>query len=170
MMKCEQVEYLLPALVEGGINGPEEERVREHVSECAHCRDALASYEELETALLARSEEVPPAADFARAVFVQARPSRLRGFLHAALSYPAMASVGFVLFGVFLFVRRDVTSAIVTGATRLLEKLSLASSQVGGAYSQVDGLDVMWVGGVYLALTLTILTAISMMVYRFVKS
>jgi len=77
-MDCDRIEKLLSRYCEGDL--PEAERIEaaDHISRCDRCREAHAAFMALETALIARRDEVPVPTAMADAVLAKLAAGRRR--------------------------------------------------------------------------------------------
>lgn len=178
-MSCEKFEDLLPLYVDGELAGGERRRVDEHLAACELCRESLAFYRELETALVSRRDLRPSPARAAAAVTARFGLRRRWRPLDAWIGVPAVASAGFILLGVVLFVYRGPVSVFFTGvAERILglfgEQFSTGLSRAVEAWTrgigQIAGLGNEWVLlSIYAGLFALIMLTGSWMVLKFVR-
>ncbi len=171
-MTCDKFEDLLPFYAEGDIADDDRLRVDEHLKGCASCRESLAFFEDLETALVSRSEIRPPARRTAAAVTERlGLDTRRRWYSISWAGAPALAGIALALVGVLLlFVRLPIpempsltNSDFFLWFTALIEKWTLETAQLG------SGGDEWVLLTVYSTLFAMILFSGSWMVLRFVR-
>lgn len=171
-MTCDKFEDLLPFYAEGDIGDDDRLRVDEHLKGCASCRESLAFFEDLETALISRSEIRPPARRTVAEVTERlGLGSRRRWYSVSWAGVPALAGFALALVGVILlFVRIPIpempafaNNDLFLGFTALVEKWTLEAAQLG------SGGDEWVLLTVYSTLFAMILFAGSWMVLRFVR-
>jgi anti-sigma factor RsiW len=170
-MSCEHFEELLPAYAEGELEGDEKRRVDEHLGGCDTCRQSLAFFTQLESALTHRRELRPSASKAATRVVTRIGLKRRRAFLPSLGVVPASISSGLVALGILWLFFGDVFNSALTGlseaelATRftmVMEKWSLTLGNLTGDSTLILSLVT---GG----LTALILLTGSWMVLRFVR-
>jgi anti-sigma factor RsiW len=172
-MKCERIENLLPAFVEGDLAPVDESAVHAHLADCERCRESLAAYRALEDALVMRRDEVPPADAFLRGVFAPAVSTNLhraRTLMDALFSFPALASFACLVVGWLAFAYSDVV-------TRSLNWLVGESSLLGrfghwttASLTTLTGGDMIVIVAAYTIVTLLILGSGALMTLHYVHS
>lgn len=121
-MNCQNIESLLAAFAGGDLGETETAEVRTHVDTCDACRESLAAYKGLESALSMRRSFVPPVERFIPNIALGvtqtvangvAAYTRARKWLDRLVSVPAIATIGFLMTGLAAFFYRDkIVSAI----------------------------------------------------------
>jgi predicted anti-sigma-YlaC factor YlaD len=178
-MSCEKFEDLFPLYLEGELAGEERRRVDEHVASCPSCRESLAFYGELETALVSRRDLRPSPARAAAAVTARLGLRRRWTLLDAWVGVPAVASAGFILLGLVLFVFRGPVTVFFTGVAEHIlglfgEQFSTGLSRAVEAWTsgigRIAGLGNEWVLlSIYAGLFALIMLTGSWMVLKFVR-
>ncbi|MEE9269484.1 MAG: zf-HC2 domain-containing protein [Candidatus Krumholzibacteria bacterium] len=186
-MKCDQIELLFPAYVEGDLSASETARVEDHVRSCPVCDESLAEYRKLEGLLLERRESRPPAALTARRVVRRlglVRRRRPAGVLAviprmvAALSgLPGIISGSLIGAGILLlFVGDAARSSVSQFGAEFLKRMPVAVDQLLLAIDRLTrSLDTStggqeWVPlAGYLGVFLVVASMGSWMVLRFVR-
>lgn len=170
-MTCDKFKDLLPFYAEGDISDDDRLKVDDHLKGCASCREALSFFENLETALVSRSEIRPSARRTATAVTERLGLKPRRRFAVSWTGVPALAGFALALVGVILlFVRIPVPDLSAFGSsdfslrlTALVEKWSLEMAQLGSGGNELVLLSV------YSGLFALIMLTGSWMVLRFVR-
>jgi len=178
-MSCDAFEDLLPLYVEGELAGDERRRVDEHLAVCESCRESLAFYRELETALVSRESLRPSPAQTAAVVTARLGLRKRWRPLDAYVGVPTMASAGFILLGIVLFVFRGAAARFFTDVAGKTvgrpgpEFSSDVTRAVEGwtrGIGQIAGLGNEWVLlSVYAGILALVLLTGSWMVLKFVR-
>ncbi len=114
-MKCQHIEELLPAYTSGDLSQEERTTVRAHLDGCEACAASLAMYAELEQSLLQRRQERPSSRAAARQVAEHVGFTAAPGFVRALFTWPALASLALIVFGVTLLFRSDLLAGLTGG-------------------------------------------------------
>jgi len=167
-MNCERIETMLPAFVERDLAGEDAAVVSMHLETCASCREALAVFVSLETALVARRDEVPALDGYLPAIAV-ARERRLwiRG-IRLVTSVPGVAIV-LVMWATFLvshYSNRIESNAAVKTS---LERLTAFSKRGLDAMVAAAGGDAWTLTAVYGALAIGVIVSAGALTMRLVR-
>ena len=171
--RCERIEALLPALVDGSLTGDDAAMVTSHVDSCAACRESLAAFAVLEQSLVSRRAEVPPVDSFlpdlaAARVPAAHRHSPVLTVFRAAMSLPGI-SILLVMWGTMfaLSFRTNLANDIsrYSSLDRWRALTTLATQQL----TNVTGDNVWVLTAVYLTLTLAILGSMGAMTLRYIR-
>jgi anti-sigma factor RsiW len=181
-MNRERIEAMFSAYAAGELAAAERAEVEAALASSPALRESLAAFEALETALVSRREQVPPAEGFLRGVFAGARAAaparravrtRLRRWLDAATSLPAMTVYACLATAIAAFVYRDALASLVTRLEAPSEMPPLpavpdASGIVNHIVAAAGG--EMWVlTVVYAGVTALIVLSLSLVTMRFVR-
>jgi len=172
-MNCKDCENLLPLYHEGELDGEDRRRVDAHVADCADCRESLAFFAELESALSERGALRPhPTRTAARVIDrlgLGPRPSVLRSLV----SVPGLVSLALVVVGLFLLVVKNPFIELPATLSRIGDGFSFGLSPKLAALmndlSQVSGGGEYMLIAVYLGVFALIMSLGSWMVLRFVR-
>ena len=169
-MSCEKFADVLPLYAEGELASEERHRVDEHVASCETCREALAFYQELETSLTSLRDLQPSPVRTAALVTERLGLHRRWNLRGAFAGTPALASAGFIVLGVVLYVFRGTVAEFFArmaagasiGYSRAVMDWTQGSVRLSGSHEWVL---LSIVAGVF---ALVMLVG-SWMVLRFVK-
>ncbi len=178
-MSCDAFDDLLPLYAEGELGADERKRVDEHVAACASCRESLSFYRELESSLVSRESLRPSPAKAAAAVTARLGLRKRSRTLDAHVGVPALASAGFILLGIVLFVFRGAVARFFTDAAgrsvglpgpEFSNDVSRAVEGWTRGVGQIAGLGNEWVLlSVYAGILALVLLTGSWMVLKFVR-
>jgi anti-sigma factor RsiW len=172
-MKCDRIENLLPAFVEGDLAPADESAVHAHLSGCERCRESLSAYRVLEDALSLRRTEVPPVDAFLRGVFEPAASTNLhraRMLMDALFSFPALASFSCLVLGWLAFAYSDLVARSLdwfVGETSILGRFA---HWMTASLSTLTGGDMIVAVAAYSVLTLLILGSGTWMTLHYVHN
>jgi anti-sigma factor RsiW len=176
-MSCGRIEELLPLYVDGDLAGEERRMVDDHLAACGACRESLAAYRVIESALVSRRELRPAAARTAAAVIERVRPRAYRyrrplfGWIFGGMGAPGLAGAALLLAGIALYVFRGVVA----------DFFAWMEEPTAAVYSRGAAEWTQWVAGAtggsdlallvtYLGTTAIIMLAGSWMVLRLVRA
>jgi anti-sigma factor RsiW len=169
-MNCEQIEERLPAYAAGELSQDDSATVQQHIAECALCAESFVIYQQLEQSLLARRELRPSSRAAARLASRQVGFRRSREVLRGLCSWPAMASVSFIAFGVALLFRSDLLKGLSGGLqVGFPTRLSAWLQALANAASTVEAGNEFTLLAVHLSVVALIMAAGSWMVLRYVR-
>lgn len=171
-MNCEHVEELLGPLAGGELDAATEADVRAHVASCARCRESLAAYEAVESALVLRRGEVPAPGRILDAALRAVRPhrsSRARTVMDAVFSPASLAAFAFAFAGLASFVYRGALVRFLSGFSTPSE-WAFAGDHITRALLVFTGGDVWMLTAVYAGLTAIVLLGTGLVGLRFLRS
>jgi len=182
-MNREHFEELLPAYLEGDLDAATRAQVRAALAGSAELRASLDAYRALEDSLVMRREQVPPASQFlgwlpqrafSRALAREHARSPLHRVSDTLFSAPALATLGFLVIGMWSFwhksaiaaffsERRVDTTGVESGFNSMLQGLNAMLTTLAGG-------DMMVMMVIYGVITLGILAFTGALTVRFVRS
>ncbi|MEJ2722279.1 MAG: zf-HC2 domain-containing protein [bacterium] len=131
MMDCRDFEDLLPLYNEGELDHGDRTRVEAHVQQCPECREALAFYAELESALIERRTLRPPAGRTAAGVIARLGLTPRRSVFGSLVGMPGIVSAALIVIGVVLLAVKDA----VFEASDLLVRAGGAAERIGDGFT-----------------------------------
>jgi anti-sigma factor RsiW len=178
-MNREQFEELLPAYLEGDLDEATSAQVHVALTESAELRSSLNAYRALEDSLTMRREQVPPASQFlewlpqwaaARKIARVHARSPLHGFFNTILSWPSLATLGFLVAGMWSFWHRDAIADFFAEGQMDTSGVESMGRSFSTLITTLTGGDMTVMIGIYGLITLGILAFTGAITARFVRS
>lgn len=130
-MGCRDFEDLLPLYNEGELDREDRARVDAHVRQCEECREALAFYAELESALIERRALRPPAGRTAAKVIARLDPSPRQSVFGSLVGMPGIVSAALIVIGVVLL----AVKGALFEASDLLARAGDTAERIGDGFA-----------------------------------
>ncbi len=180
-MNCHKIEELLPAYLENDLASDERSQVATHLDTCTECQQAVAQFKALESALVMRREAVPTFERFLPALSTMMpapvrQYARAQRWLNVIFSTPGLASLAFVVLGLFMFTKRELMTSLLDGWVKTevsWQALGQSLQSLGQSLNQAilvsTGGDMIILSVIYGLLTVTILLFTALITMRYVK-